>query len=170
MSFHSTTPLGPKHTQSIVWNSPSWIVDKLGGADSFDLDPCQSENIVTLTAKNYYFEKDDGLSKNWYGMVFCNFPYSDSKAWLSKCKNEYLAGNCEIIVLCYIRSETKAWQENVGAATGINLIKKRIKFLNQNGIEKSNGNAPSCLIAFGENAFQRIKNVDGILVRIDKNI
>lgn len=48
----------------------------------------------------------------------------------------------------------------------MNFINKRIKFLNSNGIEMSNGNAPSVLIAFGEEAFERIKNIDGIVCEI----
>jgi hypothetical protein len=35
-------------------------------------------------------------------------------------------------------------------------------------VEKGNGNAPSCLIAWGEEAYQRIKKIDGIYVRLDK--
>lgn len=50
---------------------------------------------------------------------------------------------------------------------------KRISFLNQDGEaknekgQKSNGNAPSCLVAWGEENYARIKKVDGIYLRID---
>lgn len=57
-----------------------------------------------------------------------------------------------------------------GYRTGINLINKRIKFLTADGIEKGNGNCPSVLIAWGENAFNRIKNADGLIFRSEKKL
>lgn len=74
------------------------------------------------------------------------------------------------IVLCFARTETRAWQEFVSSATGILLINKRIKFLNADGEVKTNGNAPSVLIAFGEDNFKSLHNFKnqygGILTRI----
>jgi hypothetical protein len=168
-SFHNANKSGGKHTGSDTWITPSWIIEKMG---IFDLDPCgylqDGVNPIVKTADNYFTESDNGLNKEWFGNVFVNFPYSQSREWLNKCKYEYL-NNKEvksIVVLCFVRSETKAWQENVKYATGINLINKRVKFLNYLGEERGNGNAPSCLIAFGENAFERIKNIDGILLNV----
>lgn len=48
------------------------------------------------------------------------------------------------------------------------MIKGRIKFLNENGIEGGPANAASCLIAWGEDNYQRLKNIEGIYCRIDK--
>lgn len=165
--FQNATPNGPKKTGSDVWLTPPNVIEKIG---PFDLDPCAwlpNDKPIVQTAKKYFTEKENGLEQKWEGMVFVNFPYSQSYQWLKKCKDEYLKGDCEIIVLCFVRSETKAWQENVPYATGINLINKRIKFLDKNGIEKGNGNAPSCLIAFGNDAFERIEKVDGIICSIN---
>jgi phage N-6-adenine-methyltransferase len=166
--FQQATPNGPDNTITDVWCTPKWVIDKIGLSD---LDPCghlPNGEPVVKTALNYFTEKEDGLKQDWskYKTVFCNFPYSESREWLKKCKEEAVKG-CEIIVLCFIRAETRAWQENIKSATGINLINKRIKFLTSTGEEKGNGNAPSCLIAWGENAYDRIKNVDGIYVRLD---
>lgn len=166
-SFHNATPKGGKKTKSDIWITPKWIIDKIG---PFDLDPCgflPENGPIVKTAENYFTVDMDGLSQNWYGKVFVNFPYSESFKWLEKSKNEYLSGNVEyIIILCFARTETKAWQNNVKYATGINFINKRIKFLDEYGIEHSNGNCPSSLIAFGEKGFDKIKNIDGILVKI----
>jgi phage N-6-adenine-methyltransferase len=168
-TFHNATQLGPDHTLTDVWLTPNWIINLIGVSD---LDPCghlPDGKPIVQTAHHYFTEKENGLIQDWskYKTVFCNFPYSESRAWLKKCKEEAWKG-CEIIVLCFIRAETRAFQENVKSATGINMINKRIKFLNSEGVEKSNGNAPSCLIAWGEEAYQRIKKIDGIYVRLDK--
>lgn len=176
-SFHNATQDGPAGTVTDTWLTPQWIIDAIG---PFDLDPCgfyspQHNGPVVKTANHYFTENDDGLKQSWNlfpdkepQMIFVNYPYSDGKKWMEKVKKEYVPNKVEIIVLNFVRSETVAWQKNVKDATGINLINKRIKFLDSTGIERGNGNAPSALIAFGENAYERIKNVDGILLKLDK--
>lgn len=166
MSFHSATPLGPENTGTDTWLTPPWIIEKIGLSD---LDPCAwlvDGKPIVETARNYITEDQDGLKTDWNNQnTFVNFPYSQGKHWLKKC-SEHNNG----IVLCFVRCETAAWQKYVKNATGINLMNKRVKFLTGEGIEKSNGNAPSCLIAWGEDNYERIKRVDGICVRIDKDL
>jgi len=167
-NFQNATPKGATHTGTDVWITPTWIIDIIGKSE---LDPCGwvPDGIpIVSTAEKYFTESDNGLAQDWspYKTVFVNFPYSKSYEWMTKCAAEAKNG-CEIIVLCFVRSETKAWQHNVKGATGINLMNKRVKFLDYTGIERGNGNCPSCLIAWGEDAYQRIKRVDGICSRID---
>ena len=166
--FQSATPLGKNNTGTDTWITPPWIIDKIGRSD---LDPCGyliNGSPIVETAHYYFTENTNGLIQDWskFKTVFVNFPYSDSFNWMKKCSEEANKG-CEIIVLCFARTETKCWQQNVKNCTGINLINKRIKFLTADGIEKGNGNCPSVLIAWGENAFNRIKNVDGLIFRKD---
>lgn len=166
-NFTNANKLGPSATQTDVWLTPQWIIDKIG---PFDLDPCAhlpNGKPIVETASNYFTEEQDGLKQEWFGDVFVNFPYSDGKKWLDKCRKESEKPNVKsITVLCFARTETQAWQQNVKYATGINFINKRVKFLDKDGIERGNGNAPSCLIAFGDTAFEKIKNIDGILVTL----
>jgi hypothetical protein len=168
-TFHSATKSGPANTLTDVWLTPQWLIEQIGISD---LDPCghlPNGSPLVQTAHNYFTETEDGLIQDWanYKTVFCNFPYSDAGAWLKKRHSEASKG-VDVIVLCFCRTETRAWQQYVKSATGLNLINKRVKFLNALGEEKGNGNAPSCLIAWGENAYQRIKKVDGIYLRLDK--
>jgi len=164
-NFTATNPKGPKNLTDI-WLTPPWIIEKIG---PFNLDPCaflpDGKSIIPI-ADNYFTEEDNGLLRSWvkYPFVFVNFPYSQARDWLKKCKEESL--NCQIVVLCFARTETKAWQDNVKYATGINFINRRISFLNFEGKQMTNGNAPSCLIAFGSQAYERIKKVDGIIVKV----
>lgn len=163
MSFHAATPLGPANTGTDTWLTPPWIIEKIGLST---LDPCAwlvDGKPLVETARNYITEEQDGLTTPWFGDVFVNFPYSEGKAWMKKC-SEYNNG----IVLCFARTDTQAWQKYVKNATGINFINKRVKFLTSKGVEKSNGNAPSALIAWGEENFERIRAIDGILVKIEK--
>jgi len=162
IDFNSTTPKGGKYTKTQVWCTPPYIIEKLGGKHIFDLDPCQSDNIITETALNYFFEKDDGLNQHWFGNIYCNPPYNDLGRWLDK-----MSLHNNGIVLCFLRSDTKAFQNHVKFATGINMIKGRIKFINENGDCDKPANAASCLIAWGEHNYQRIKNIDGLYCRMD---
>lgn len=165
--FQCVTP--GAQNKSDIWITPKYLIDALG---PFDLDPCgflkEDGKPIVETAKEYFTEKDNGLIKDWgYGkMVFVNPPYSDLKSWMDKCAEESTKNS--IIVLCFARTETKAWQQNVKYAYGINLINKRIKFINSEGLLKTNGNAPSALIAYGEDAYRRIKKVDGLCFILDK--
>ena len=167
-NFQSATPKGANNTNTDVWITPAWIIDAIGVSD---LDPCgwlPNGVPIVKTAHNYFTEEQNGLIQDWsvYKTVFVNFPYSNAREWLAKCSYEASQG-CEIIILCFVRSETTGWQKNLKAATGINLINKRIKFLTGEGIEKGNGNCPSCLIAWGESAYAKIKKINGIYVRLD---
>lgn len=164
-SFNAATAQGPHNTFTDTWITPKWIIDKIGLSD---LDLCgfllKGKPIVE-TAHHYFTEEQDGFSQKWFGRVFVNFPYSESKKWFSRCA-EYSNG----IVLCFARTDTQAWQKFVKTATGVNFINRRVSFLNAAGVEQSNGNAPSALIAWGEENFQRICKVDGIRVRIELTI
>ena len=166
-NFTNANKGGPLRTVTDTWITPKWIIDATG---PYDLDPCghlPDGKPIVETASLYFTKEKDGLIQPWFGNVFVNFPYSDANSWMKKCREEFESGRVEsITVLCFARTETQAWQRNVKFATGINFINKRIRFLNGEGIEKGNGNAPSCLIAFGEKAFRRIQGVDGIITRM----
>lgn len=162
MSFNAATPQGPHKTLTDTWITPKWVIDKIGLSD---LDPCGflvNGKPHVETARRYFTESQDGFSQPWVGSVFVNFPYSDGKRWMRRCSEH---GNG--IVLCFARTETQAWQQYVKNATGVNFINRRISFLNAEGVEQTNGNAPSALIAWGEDNFRRICTVDGLRVRVE---
>ena len=165
IDFNSTTPKGGKHTKSQVWLTPKWVIDKLGGFETFDIDVCShlvDGKPIIQTAKKYYTELEDGLISSWTGNIWLNPPYNNLGSWLERMANH---GNG--VVLCFLRADTKAFNKYVKFATGINMIKGRIKFLNEKGEENGPANAASCLIAYGEENYNRIKNIDGLYVRID---
>jgi hypothetical protein len=71
------------------WFTPKWIIDKLG---YFDLDPCSSDVRPFDIAPRWFTKEDNGLSKEWTGIVFVNPPYvPETKLWLKKLK-EYKNG------------------------------------------------------------------------------
>ena len=169
-NFQNATPKGGKNTGSDIWLTPKWLIDATG---PYDLDPCAhlvDGKPIVPTARDYITEEQNGLTSPWYGDVFVNPPYSNLNEWLQKCKYEHSGNDAvnSIMVLCFARTETKAFQNNLYWCDGINLIKGRIKFLNQFGVEQGNGNAPSVLIAFGARAYEKLREVEGIVFRNDR--
>ena len=64
-------------TRTDEWYTPKHIIDCLNNAGAiFDLDPCTFQNPPYQIAKNTFDKDEDGLSKAWFGNVWCNPPYS----------------------------------------------------------------------------------------------
>ncbi len=127
------------------WLTPPSILELLG---DFDLDPCAPINRPWNMAKNHFTIKDDGLTKDWYGRVWCNPPYGlIADKWLSK-----LVDHGNGIALIFARTETKMFFKRVWAeANSLLFIEGRLHFHHVNGDRsKANAGAPSVLIAYGE--------------------
>ena len=142
------------------WLTPPDLIKSLG---DFDLDPCSPKIRPWDTALEHYCEDDDGLNKDWNGRVWCNPPYGrETFLWLEKLHKH---GNG--IGLIFARTETKGFHSQVWEkADAVFFFKGRIKFCYVDGTQGNCANAPSCLIAYGKNNVEHIKNsnLDGILV------
>jgi hypothetical protein len=154
--------------QSTTWLTPQWLIDLIGISD---LDPCgyklNGEFVTQCGIDNYTLQDNqDGLKLPWHGSVYCNPPYDQNPIWLQKCRTYHEQTGNDVIVMLFNRSETRYFQEHVQHATGLLLVRGRVSFLNADGHAQSGANAASVLIAFGEGAFERIRNVPGIAVRI----
>ena len=116
----------------VEWLTPPELVKKLG---DFDLDPCSPINAPFLHAKTNYTIKNDGLTKEWFGRVYCNPPYGKHlNLWLEKLKNH---GNG--IALIFARTETKCFFENVwNSADALLFVKGRIRFYHVSGKTRRN--------------------------------
>lgn len=146
------------------WITPKFVIDALGGAESFDLDPCQSRTQPWPCAKRGIVLPEDGLSAPWKGRVWCNPPYSvHASAWLAK-----LARHGRGTALVFARTETEMFFSSVwGKATAILFLSGRLHFHYANGRRaEANAGGPSCLIAYGEDdaSWLSASNLPGALV------
>lgn len=135
------------------WLTPKYITDSLG---EFDLDPCSPINRPWNTAKKHYTIEDDGLSKEWFGRVWCNPPYGNTATkWLRK-----MAFHRNGIVLIFARTETKMFFKYVwGRADSVLFIAGRVTFHKVDGsVPKNNAGAPSVLIAYGDDNSEILEN------------
>ena len=145
------------------WLTPKYITDQLG---PFDLDPCSPGSRRPWdTAKYHLDETDNGLLAPWFGRVWCNPPYGrETFKWLKK-----LADHGDGIALIFARTETNGFYDQVWQrADAVFFIKGRLKFCYVDGTEADCANAPSCLIAYGQQNVERLQNCqfNGKFVRL----
>lgn len=131
-----------------VWLTPPNVLAALGGADSFDLDPCAAVNQPWPTARQHYTVEDNGLIRPWHGRVWLNPPYANSVIgrWMGR-----LAQHGQGIALIFARTETAAFHETVWrAADALLFLEGRLHFHDHLGIRaKANAGAPSVFCAYG---------------------
>lgn len=135
------------------WLTPLEIIQALG---EFDLDPCASVVRPWDTAKWHITQESDGLSTEWFGRVWMNPPFGqEAIRWMRK-----LAEHGNGVALIPARTETKMFYETVwGVADGILFIKGRPHFHYVDGTRaKFNSGAPICLVAYGRENVQALKN------------
>ena len=134
------------------WLTPKYITDTLG---PFDLDPCSpGDRRPWDTANHHLSVEHDGLSAPWFGFVWCNPPYGrETFKWLSK-----LADHGDGIALIFARTETAGFFDQIwNKADAVFFFKGRLKFHYIDGSCDQAANAPSCLVAYGKDAVERIK-------------
>lgn len=135
------------------WYTPKSILNSLG---AFDLDPCAPVNPLWSTAKTMYNKNDDGLSKEWFGRVWLNPPYSRP---LIELFVEKMANHNNGIALLYNRCDSKMFQDVIfEQASSILFMRHRIKFYKPDGTVGGSPGCGSILIAFGEENSNILRN------------
>lgn len=126
------------------WLTPPELLATLG---EFDLDPCASEYQPWRTARQQFTIRDDGLTREWEGRVWCNPPYGPFAArWLERC-----AAHGNAVALVFARTETAVFQDHAfQKAHAMLFLRGRLSFRLPGGGRAGNAGAPSVLIAFGK--------------------
>lgn len=117
--------------------TPPVIVDLMfelyDGAPSLDPASCEKAQKV-VGAKKFFTKDDDGLSKNWEGQVFLNWPGGRDEAikWARKLVDEYKCGRVfEAVVVLFRHDHTTEWWDVlVEAGADACLVRDRIVFWN----------------------------------------
>jgi phage N-6-adenine-methyltransferase len=79
--------------------------------DKFDLDVAASDE--NAKAEHYYTVDRNGLTRPWWGRVWCNPPYSDCGVWVAKAHYERHLARKIVMLLPANRTEQRWWQEGV---------------------------------------------------------
>ena len=106
---------------------------------TIDLDPASCEKAQEIVkATRIYTVNDDGLTKLWFGTVFCNPPaaWPHVANFTGKFINEYTAGRMSAgIVLTHNNSDTAWYDQLLAHADALCVVRGRIRFLGPDGRE-----------------------------------
>lgn len=111
--------------KSDEWATPQALFDQLDKEFHFTLDPCASD--ANHKCETFFTKEDDGLSKKWGGVAFCNPPYSRIAKWVQKAFEEAKDGTT-VIMLIPSRTDTRWFHDYIYGKHEIRFIKGRIKF------------------------------------------
>lgn len=141
----------PNRGASDSWITPRIIIEALG---PFDLDPCQCEPQPWQCASHAFTQTDDGLSRQWFGRVWLNPPYSAAWKWMQR-----LADHGTGTALIFARTETEGFVEQVWKrASAVMFLHGRLYFYRPDGSRaKGNSGGPSCLVAYGTEDARRLE-------------
>ena len=146
------------------WYTPKEVLEALG---KFDLDPCAPVHPLWRTAEVMYDKNIDGLSQKWKGRVWLNPPYSRP---LIELFVRRLAEHGNGRALLHTRRASQTGPDLiVEQATGLTVLRHRIRFYRPDG---SRGDSPGCgsiLIAFGEENARVLREcaIEGKYVQIN---
>ncbi len=113
-------------SKSDNWCSPTPIISRVIRMGPLACDPCTTEHNH-LNAQVFYTEKDDGLTKDWKSLTYCNPPYSKMKLWAPKIKQQ-AEKDVEIIALVKNATGTR-WFESLWGADAICFVSGRLRFV-----------------------------------------
>lgn len=152
---------------SDIWLTPPFIIDALGGPESFDLDPATPHVMPWPTAKRRYTIEDNGLTSAWSGRVWLNPPYS--RPAYARFMGR-MADHNHGTALIFARTETRSFFDCVWhRASAVLFLAGRLNFYGPDGKPGgANAGAPSVLVAYGEADAAILKScgLDGQFVQL----
>lgn len=88
-------------TYSDEWYTPRSTIEAAREVlGAIDLDPASNpEANLTVRAAQYFTRQDNGLSRQWFGRMWLNPPYSQSQQWVTRLLNDYENRKVEAAVL-----------------------------------------------------------------------
>lgn len=120
--------------------TPRHVYEQLHREFHFTLDVAASAENVKCPA--FFSKEEDGLSRPWSGVVFCNPPYSDIGPWMRKGLLESARGVTSVF-LVPARTDL-AWFHDYALEGEVRFIRGRLNFTGT----ATNAPFPSCVVIF----------------------
>ena len=126
--------------QTVEWQTPQDLFERLDAKYHFDLDVCASE--LNARCDRFYTKADDGLAQPWNGRCWCNPPYGREIAkWVKKA----VESKTLVVMLLPARTDTRWFHDYCLPYGKIEFIKGRLRF----GGAKENAPFASMIVVFG---------------------
>lgn len=109
-----------------LWETPQEFFDQLNDEFGFDLDVCALPENAKCAS--YYTPDQDGLSKPWDGVCWCNPPYGRQiKKWVAKAASS-VADGATVVMLLPARTDTQWFHRYIYHQAEIRFVPGRLKF------------------------------------------
>lgn len=153
-----------------VWQTPPELTELL---TDISLDPCAAPD--TDIGDTNWTEQDDGLSREWFGHVFVNPPFSTKNEWIKKCVDEQENTDCIYLLTPDSTDVKKWWHRHIAPnADYIWFSEGRIKFIDPSSGDRGIGKPTfgTAISMFGEPHDEILENFqqNGHLVKTVTNI
>lgn len=138
-----------------------------------DLDPASAALPQSwIRAGQFYTEREDGLTRPWYGRVWLNPPYgktrnkSNMDVWASKLEAEYGAGRVTAAVLLINSTHGYAWYERLWTRYPVCCARERIRFIDAEGRQAGEAKRGQTFLYMGTDlaAFARVFSAIGRVI------
>ena len=110
--------------------TPKALFDKLGLQFDLDVASSYNENIATPTIHRFTID-DDALTKEWFGRVWMNPPFSKPSPWAEKWLSH---GNG--VALLPLSGNSRWWRNLWQSEARVVMIEPNTGFINTEGEEK----------------------------------
>lgn len=126
-----------------LWETPQEFFDELDREFRFDLDVCALPENAKCA--RYYTPEQDGLSRPWDGVCWCNPPYGrEIGKWVFTGLIASMLRGSTVVMLLPARTDTKWFHEWIYGKAEIRFVKGRLKF----GGSKNAAPFPSMVVIF----------------------
>jgi hypothetical protein len=125
------------------WCTPLWLAELL---PEVDLDPCSNPRSHIRARKTYSLENgENGLELPWFGLLWCNGPYSELLPWAKKLD----ASRQEVTGAGFLvnADHSPAWWKLLTKRLPLRLdFDDRLEFDPPPGVEPSKNDRPQTLL------------------------
>lgn len=130
-------------SKSEMWSTPQDFFDKLDREFCFTLDSCATAE--NAKCEKFFSPEDDGLSKPWSGVVWCNPPYCrQTGKWVKKAYEESKSNGSTVVMLLPCRPDVSWFHDYILGKAEIRFVRGRLKF----GGCKNSAPFPSMVVIF----------------------
>jgi len=108
------------------WETPPDHFEALDAEFGFDLDVCATRRNAKV--ERFYSPEDDALAQPWRGTCFCNPPFDQIEAFVTKAIRSVAEG-ATVVMLVPARTDSRWFQALVQHADDVRLFARRLRFV-----------------------------------------